>query len=171
MEKIEVRTLVRTVFSKLKSYYKYRKNKIRLKIRANVHCRIKLASFVINRLRNYKETLQYKKKKIEIAYKHTVSTLLDKSFAGLLKNIIENNQKKKIHFKSQAFFKYSYLYKSMLAWKNYKKVLAGKIKILETCSKHNENRLKKYFFTTFRIILDENAKIGQQKLSLTRTTR
>ena len=165
MEKIEKRTLLRTIFSKLKGYYKYRKTIFRLKIRANVHRRIKREAKVLKILLNNKKFQEGKRKKIEICKKKYETSLKDKSLTGFIKCLIRKNERKKKIIKAISFFKYTYLYKSILSWKNLNSVLYEQEKRKSLCNNHNKKRLKKYLLNNL-IKLKKISRILYQKKSL-----
>ena len=144
MEIVERRTMMRTIFSKLKGYLKYRKSIVRLKIRANVHCRIKRTSLAMKGLRDYKKYQIGKRKKIGICKKKYEALLRDKALTGFVKALLRKNEKKKEKIKAVAFSKYTILYRGLICWKNYGNALKHQEKLKVSIVQHNEKRIKKY---------------------------
>lgn len=144
MEIVERRTMMRTIFSKLKGYFQYRKNIVRLKIRANVHCRIKRTSLAVKGLRDYKKYQVGMRKKIGICKKKYEGLLKDKAMTGFVKSLLRKNKKKKENIKALAFSKYTILYRSLICWKNYGNALEHQEKLKVLIIQHNEKRVQKY---------------------------
>ena len=142
----EKRTLMRTVFIKMKTYWKYKKENLRLKIRANVHFRIKISGKVIKILKNY----CYSKKMLTIskvaANKKKDFWLKFKSILGFIRNCAEKKEKNQKMIKSISFLKYVCLTKSLKQWKDYKNVLNQKMIQKEWVKAYDLKRLKKFLF-------------------------
>lgn len=151
MDRVEIRTMLRTIFSKLKGYYRYRQHKYRLKLRANVHLRLKFSRKTFLALDLFKKQNKLLIEKNRKAARFFTNKLKDKSLAGFIRNSINLEQKRKRNFKALCFFKHSYMYRSFLRWKNldswiqswnYKKLIADQ---------HYKSFIKKKFIKIMKI--------------------
>ena len=151
MDRVEIRTMLRTIFSKLKAFYRYRQHKYRLKLRVNVHLKLKLSRKTFLALDLFKKLNKLLIEKNRKAARFCTNKLKDKSLAGFIRNSINLEEKRKRNFKALCFFKHSYMYRSFLRWKNleswiqswkYKKLIADQ---------HYNNFIKKKFIKTIKI--------------------
>lgn len=117
MEQVEKRTLMRTVFSKIKAYFRNRQGKYRLKLRSNVHLRLNrskklfFALFVnLTQSRRVREMLVRANEFLNRRLKY-------KTLFGFKQNVDGLVKTRKMSFKALCFFKHSNMYRVFLNWK------------------------------------------------------
>lgn len=120
MENIEKRTLMRTVFAKLKAYLASRQNKYRLKLRSNVHLRLKRSKKSFSALFGNIRLAQRKKTLLKQAEGFRIKKIKHFTILGFKINLVRVAEKCKNNFKALCFFKHSNMFRSFLSWKNLK---------------------------------------------------
>lgn len=150
MEQAEKRTLMRTIFSKLKGYYKYRKGLIPSRIRANVHFRIKISSKVLKTLQNYKNLRLNKQKLSQKSKRHHELKLKDKGLSSIVINLLKRRENGKKKVKANWFYKYQLLCRVFLLWKRYKFVIIRADEVKKCIENANIKRIKKKYLMHLR---------------------
>jgi hypothetical protein len=159
MDRVETRTLMRTVFSKLKGYFRFRQQKLRLKLRANVHLKLKIYKKNLFALRIFKEiALKTREKDLKVK-RFRIYKLKDKALAGFIRNLLHVERNRKMNFKALCFFKHNYLYKSFLRWKNLeiwleRRKFQKNLAFQHDC-KRNCKKIWKFFVSAVRVSQDD----------------
>lgn len=159
MDQAEKRTLMRTIFSKLKGYYKYRKGLIPSRIRANVHLRIKISSKVLKTLQNYKNLRLNKKRLSQKSKRHRELKLKDKGLSSIVINLLKRREDGKKKVQANWFYKYQLLCRVFLLWKRYKFV----IKQADEFKKYIENANIKRIKNKYLVLLKKGIEIYKEQ--------
>ena len=162
---------MRTVFVKLKAYLTTRQVKYRLKLRSNVHLRLKRSKKSFSALLINIRLSQRKKLITKKVDQYCIKKLKRLTILGLKKNLIRVAENHKNNFKALCFFKHSNMFRVFLNWKNLKSFVYKDELKKQRAEIQYFSRLKVRIFKGMQVAVNKSKIDKEVKKELVNRTR